>query len=299
MNISKRILSSSLAQLQKNVSSSSSTYKNIKSITTSSTTIYNSNNNNNNNEFKRNFFTVIKQYQLGVAFNLGKFSGVKHPGFRLLLPFFQEMTLVDMRVVNQRLERQEIVTLDNVTLQVDAVVYYRVSDPAKVVCNITDHDGYLRDLATAKVREVLSQHTLREVLHNPMKFSTEIFQSIKETTESWGITVENLNLKDIIMDEKTADAVAKLVYAQYLVDSAKIFEKSPISLRLRELDVLQLIAKEPSKSLVFVPNNMLSATANSNGTDLINFANTSSKLLEDNTEIKKKEESKSESATVN
>ncbi|KYQ91862.1 hypothetical protein DLAC_07673 [Tieghemostelium lacteum] len=226
---------------------------------------------------KRNFFTVLNQYERGVTFTLGKLTSVKEPGFRMLIPLLQTMEVVDMRTFSFPLEKQEIITRDNISLKVDAIVYYRVKDPERAVCQVSNHDQIIKELAQIKIRELLSQNTLDEVLHNRDKFSVEIFEGIKETAESWGVTVERISLKDIKFEEGMIRAMAKKAEAerlreakiinakseaetsQQLLEAALTLEKSPLAIKLRELDTISQIAKEPSKSFIFIPTDMFSS----------------------------------------
>ncbi|EFA82685.1 hypothetical protein PPL_04379 [Heterostelium album PN500] len=222
----------------------------------------------------RSFFTIINQYEAGVTFTLGRLTSVKKPGIRLLIPLLQEMEVVDMRTVSISLDKQEIITRDNISLVVDAIVNYRVVDPEKAVIKVSDHDRIIHELAQIKIRELLSQNTLDEVLHNREKFGVEINESVAEIAAEWGLFVERINLKDIKFEEGMSRAMAKkaeaerlreakIIHAQSevqtskeILQAAKMLEGSPIAIRLKELDALQQIAKEPSKSFIFVPSNM-------------------------------------------
>eukprot|EP01133_Synstelium_polycarpum_P005628 gene5628-6492_t len=226
---------------------------------------------------QRTFLTVVNQYEAGVTFTLGRLTTVKKPGVRLLIPVLQEMQIVDLRTVSISLEKQEIITRDNISLVVDAVVYYRVVDPEKAIVKVSNHDKIIQELAQVKLREILSQNTLDEVLHNREKFGTEINESVREIAAEWGLLVERINLKDIKFEEGMSRAMAKkaeaerlreakIIHAasevqtsQQILEAAKMLEQSPLAIRLKELDALQQIAKEPSKSFIFVPTNMFGA----------------------------------------
>ncbi|KAN0029904.1 hypothetical protein ACTA71_008042 [Dictyostelium dimigraforme] len=222
---------------------------------------------------KRGFFTVLNQYERGVIFNLGKFHTVKEPGFRIVIPFFQTCNVVDVRTFSYTLDKQEIISKDNISLVVDAIVFFKIHNPELVVTKVSDCTVLVKEMAQVKIRELLSHNTLDQVLHNRDKFSNEIYDELKEALDGYGVTIERLNLKDIRFEEsivramaKKAEAVqlreAKIIYAQsevetskQILEAAKILEQSSVAMRLRELDALQQIAKEPSKTIVYTPSN--------------------------------------------
>ncbi|KAF2074872.1 hypothetical protein CYY_003827 [Polysphondylium violaceum] len=237
-------------------------------------------NSNSNKEAKRGFFTIINQYEMGVTFTLGKVTSVKKPGIRLAIPMLQDIVIVDTRTVSFSLEKQEIISKDNISLIADAIVYYRVIDPQKAVCEVADHDTVIRELAQIKIRDILSQNTLDDVLHNRDKFSDEIYEDVKSSAESWGIEIQRINLKDIKFEEGMARAFAKKAEAERLreatiinaeaevqvskkiLEAAQTLESSPVAVRLRELDALVQISKEPSKSFIFVPTGLFNNNNN-------------------------------------
>ncbi|KAK5578487.1 hypothetical protein RB653_008158 [Dictyostelium firmibasis] len=222
---------------------------------------------------KRGFFTILNQYERGVVFNLGKFHKVKEPGFRVVIPFFQTCNVVDVRTFTYTLDKQEIISKDNISLIVDAIVFFKIHDPELVVTKVGDCTTLVKEMAQIKIRELLSHNTLDQVLHNRDKFSNEIYDELKDALDGYGITVDRLNLKDIRFEESIVRAMAKraeadqlreakIIYAQsevqtarQILEAARILEQSPIAVRLRELDALQQIAKEPSKTIVYTPSN--------------------------------------------
>ncbi|GAM20653.1 hypothetical protein SAMD00019534_038280, partial [Acytostelium subglobosum LB1] len=270
MLVPSRLINVGLRQVLNNSS------KNVAAATTTLFTSPSANNININNNVndKRTFFTVLNQYEAGVTFTLGRMTSVKKAGIRMLIPFLQEMEVVDLRTVSISLEKQEIITRDNISVIADAIVYYRVIDPEKAIVKVTNHDKTIQELSQIKIRETLSQNTLDEVLHNREKFGHEINESVREIAAEWGLLVERINLKDIKFEEGMSRAMAKkaeaerlreakIIYAQsevqtahQILEAAKTLESSPLAIRLRELDTLQQIAKEPSKTLVFVPSNL-------------------------------------------
>ncbi|EGG13466.1 Erythrocyte band 7 membrane like protein [Cavenderia fasciculata] len=255
----------------------------LATVSSSTSFTYNNNNNNNNDLTstssssafgKRSFFTVINQYENGVTFTLGRLTSVKGPGIRILIPMLQTMEIVDLRTTSIGLDRQEIITRDNISLVVDAVVYYKVIDPEKAVIKVVNHDKVISELAQVKIREILSQNTLDDVLHNREKFGSEIIERVRDISEEWGVVVERINLKDIKFEEGMVRAMAKKAEAerlreakiisaesevqtsQQILEAARMLECSPLAMRLRELDSLQQIAKESSNKIIFVPTSL-------------------------------------------
>eukprot|EP00026_Physarum_polycephalum_P013350 Phypoly_transcript_13743.p1 GENE.Phypoly_transcript_13743~~Phypoly_transcript_13743.p1 ORF type:complete len:276 (+),score=30.55 Phypoly_transcript_13743:171-998(+) len=224
---------------------------------------------------RRTFFTIINQYERAVCLTLGKLTSVKNPGIRLNIPILQEMHVVDIRTKTTELAKQDVITSDNVSIMVDAILYYRVADASKAVLGVQEVNTAVADLAKVKLRELLSQSEVNTILHQRERFSAEILKSMKVITEDWGIEVQNVNLKDISFDAgmqramaKKAEAErlreAKIIHAESevqtaakLLDAARQLEQSPTAVRLRELDTLQQIAKENNHSSVFIPISLL------------------------------------------
>eukprot|EP01113_Clastostelium_recurvatum_P024704 TRINITY_DN294_c0_g1_i3.p1 TRINITY_DN294_c0_g1~~TRINITY_DN294_c0_g1_i3.p1 ORF type:complete len:302 (-),score=64.78 TRINITY_DN294_c0_g1_i3:143-1000(-) len=225
---------------------------------------------------KRDFFTIIEQYQRGVTFTLGRVTSVKGPGPRLQIPFIQEIAKIDIRTVVADLNKQEVITRDNVSISVDAIVYYRIVDAKIAVCSVEDIAKSVTDLAQVKVRELLSHSEVNQILHQREKFSSDIKESVKEMATEWGVEIVNVSLKDIKFDEGMSRAMAKKAEAERLreakiihadsevqtaaklLEAARVLEKSPAALRLRELDTLQQVAKETNHSTLFVPTSFMS-----------------------------------------
>jgi len=231
----------------------------------------------------RGFLTVIEQYQRGVTFTLGRLTSVKQPGLRIAIPILQRVVFVDMRTFVRSLPQQEVITKDNVSIKVDAVVYYKIIDAEKSICSVEDEDKAICELAQVRSRELLSQSDLNEILHNRERFSQEILRGIAHVAQGWGILVESVSLKDIKFDEGMTRAMARsaeadrlkaasiihaeaeVLTAKMLSEAAKQLESSPLAIRLRELDTIQQIAKEPSHSTLLVPTIFLDALKSFSG----------------------------------
>ncbi|EGC30592.1 hypothetical protein DICPUDRAFT_157643 [Dictyostelium purpureum] len=221
----------------------------------------------------RNFFRIVNQYEKGVVFTLGKFSRILEPGFRIVIPLLEESTIIDFRLQSYTLDKQEIISKDNISLIVDAVVFYRANDPELLVNKVLEPGKIVQEFVQIKIRELLSNNTLHEILVNREKFSQEIYESAS-TLEEWGIKIERVNLKDIKFEQSIVRAMAKvaeaeqlrqskLIHAQSEVQTAEqilaaatMLEKSPVAIRIKELDILSQIAKEQSNTIVYIPGSV-------------------------------------------
>lgn len=231
---------------------------------------------------KRHFFTVIQAYEKGITFTLGKITSEKDPGFRLRIPFFQRMWYADLRVSLVELPKQEIITADNVTILVDGVAQYRIVDPKKAVMmihGVSNRSGAVGDtikqIATLKIREVLCELTLNEILHKRKMLNDELLGETQSLTHDWGIELQGNRIKDITFYEemsramaKTAEAEriaqAKIINAQADVKTAEIYQEAaeiyannPAAMRLRELEAFSRMAAEKSNTLIMVPTKIL------------------------------------------
>lgn len=224
---------------------------------------------------RRQFFRIIGEYERGLFFTLGKLTGIKNPGFRMSLPFIQEMVRVDMRWVFQTLEPQDVITADNISVKIDSVISSRIVDTTKSVCAVKDINNSLKELISGKLREIISQAELNDLLHNREKISTQLRNSIIEGSQSWGIELGIVIIKDIKFDEsmiramaKKAEALrdreAKIIAAETestisrkFLEAAKIFSQNPISLELRRLDTLLNMSREKGNMTIIIPNDIL------------------------------------------
>ncbi|MEM2910747.1 MAG: slipin family protein [Nitrososphaerota archaeon] len=211
---------------------------------------------------------VVREYERGIIFRLGRFVGAKGPGLFFLIPIVDRFVKVDLRTVVVDIPRQKVVTKDNVSVDVDAAVYYRVIDPAKAVLQVENYVAATNLLAQTTLRDVLGQVELDELLTRREELGKRISGIVDELTEPWGIKVSMVALKDITMPETMVRAIAKqaeaerekrsriiiaegeLLASEKLAAAAKQYSEQPISLRLRELQTLTDIARE--RNLVVV-----------------------------------------------
>jgi regulator of protease activity HflC (stomatin/prohibitin superfamily) len=211
---------------------------------------------------------IIQEYERGVVLTLGRFSGIRRPGLRFVIPVLQKMEKVDTREKVVDIQPQDIITKDNVLVKVNGVVYYRVHDPRLAILDTEDYNQSTREMAQATLRASAGTHELDE-LSDPERLSVEIQRSLEVKTEPWGIKVSNVEIKEVDVDKqmirhisRQAEAVrvrrAKLIEsegelqaAKNFLEAAKFFAESPEAMQLRYLSTLTTIANERSSTIVF------------------------------------------------
>ncbi len=213
---------------------------------------------------------IINQYERGVIFRLGKVrGGVKEPGLRVLIPVVDQMRKVSLRTVTLPIEPQNIITKDNVSIDVAAVAYYQVSDPIKAIVEIENVVSATYQIAQTTVRNIVGQTTLDHVLSETSALNEKVKAILDSATEKWGIYVSNVELKDIRLPESMQRAMAKEAEAerekrakiiaadgeaqsaQKLGEAADTIAAHPIALQLRNLQVLSEIAVEKNSTIIF------------------------------------------------
>jgi regulator of protease activity HflC (stomatin/prohibitin superfamily) len=219
---------------------------------------------------------ILPEYQRGVVFFLGKFQKVKGPGLIIVLPAIQQMVRVDLRVITMDVPTQDVISRDNVTVRVSAVLYFRVVDPERAIIQVEDYYMATSQLAQTTLRSVLGQHELDEMLTSREKLNTDIQTILDEQTASWGIKVTNVEMKQVDLDDSMVRAIArqaeaererraKVIHAEgelqassKLLESAQTLAKQPESLQLRYLQTLTEIASDKTHTIVFpLPMDML------------------------------------------
>jgi regulator of protease activity HflC (stomatin/prohibitin superfamily) len=212
---------------------------------------------------------VVKQYERGVVLRFGKLTGVRKPGFNVILPLIDHMTKVSLRIVPFVLEPQEVITRDNVTVKVDAVVYFQVTDPTRAVINVEDYRQAIIQLALNTLRSVLGQSELDELLAHRDQINLRLRQIIDEQSEDpWGVKATLVEVKDVLLPEamqramaKQAEAErekrAKVIHAQgeheaatTLAQAAAIIQSQPAALQLRYLQTLVQISGERNSTII-------------------------------------------------
>src|SRR6202453_2102393 len=212
---------------------------------------------------------VLKEYERGVMFTLGRFTGLKGPGVRLVLPVIQQMEKLELRNVVLNVPKQDVISRDNVSVKISAVVYFRIVDPAQAVLQVANPWEATSQLAQTTLRSVAGQHEMDEMLAQRDKLNAAIQQVLDANTAAWGMKVSNVEIKDIDLDETMIRAMArqaeaergrraKVIHAegekqaaQTLAEAAKLLSNEPASLQLRYLQTLADIANEKSSTIVF------------------------------------------------
>ncbi len=221
---------------------------------------------------------VVYQYEAGVVFRLGRLQSTRKPGLRFIIPFIDRMRKVDTRVVTMDVPSQEAITRDNVTLKVNAVVYFRVMHPEQAVIEVYDYRLATYQIAQTTLRSVLGQSELDELLAHRDKINAQLQQIIDDQTEPWGIKVSVVEVKDVELPSTMQRAMAaqaeaererraKIIHAEgelqaseKLAQAGAVIGAEPTTLQLRYLQTLTEIATEKTQTLVFpIPLDMLSA----------------------------------------
>jgi regulator of protease activity HflC (stomatin/prohibitin superfamily) len=221
---------------------------------------------------------VVAQYERGVILRLGRFTGIREPGLRIIIPFIDRMWKVDTRIVTMDVAPQEVITRDNVTIKVDAVVYLRVINADAAVLKVADYIRATSLISQTTLRSVLGQSELDEILSHRDKLNARLQQIVDEQTDPWGIKVSAVEIKDVQLPEAMQRAMAaqaeaerdrraKVVHAdgefqaaEKLAQAAAILGREPAALQLRYLGTLKEIATERTSMVVFpIPIDLFSA----------------------------------------
>lgn len=213
---------------------------------------------------------VVNQYERGVVLTLGRFTGVRQPGLRIVVPIFQRLIRVDVRSTPIDVSKQEVITRDNVTVHVDAVVYLRAVDPAKAVLETTNYIYATSQFAQAALRDVIGNADLDDVLTKRDEMSTHIKQIVDAQTDQWGIDVEAVKIQNIELAQEMKRAMAKQAEAErerraviitaegekaaasVVAEAAEMLMKVPGGINVRTLQTLEKISEQPSQKTLFV-----------------------------------------------
>lgn len=214
---------------------------------------------------------ILREYERGVVFTLGKFTGVKGPGLIILIPFVQQMIKVDTRTVVMDVPSQDVISRDNVSVRVNAVVYFRVLEPDRAIIQVEDFQQATSQLAQTTLRSVLGRHDLDEMLSERDKMNKDIQEILDHHTDAWGIKVSNVEIKHVDLNESMIRAIArqaeaererraKIIHAEgelqaseKLMEAAKIISQQPQAMQLRYLQTVNNIANEGKTHTIFFP----------------------------------------------
>lgn len=219
---------------------------------------------------------IFREYQRGVIFTLGRFTGVKGPGLVILIPIIQQMVRLDLRTFVIDVPTQDVISRDNVSVKVNAVIYFRVVDPEKAVLNVEEYMMATSQLAQTTLRSVLGKHELDEMLAERDKLNADIQAILDKQTDQWGIKVANVEIKHVDIDPSMIRAIAKQAEAERirrakiinaegeqqaakkLVEAGTILSKEPNAMQLRYFSALHDIAGEKSSTIVFpIPTDLM------------------------------------------
>ena len=219
--------------------------------------------------FVLSWFRVLREYERGVVFLLGRFWKVKGPGLIIIVPIIQQMVRVDLRTIVMDVPTQDVISHDNVSVKVNAVVYFRVIEPKNAIIQVEHFLEATSQRAQTTLRSVLGQHDLDEMLSERDKLNQHIQRILDQHTDAWGIKVSNVEIKHVDIDESMIRAIAKQAEAERdrrakvihaegeqqashkLLEAAKILAQQPQALQLRYLQTLTEIAGERSSTIVF------------------------------------------------
>ena len=212
---------------------------------------------------------ILREYQRGVIFMLGRFHRVKGPGLIIVIPLIQQMVRVGLRTNVLDVPEQDVISKDNVSVKVNAVVYYRVMDPQRAIIEVEDYEFATSQLAQTTLRSILGQHELDEMLSEREALNADIQRILDEETDAWGIKVSNVELKHVDLDESMIRAIAKQAEAERarrarvinaegelqashkMLEAAEVLSKRTEAMQLRYLSAVQEIAGERSNTIVF------------------------------------------------
>jgi regulator of protease activity HflC (stomatin/prohibitin superfamily) len=221
---------------------------------------------------------ILREYERGVIFLLGRFWKVKGPGLIIVVPGVQQMVRVDLRTIVMDVPSQDVISRDNVSVKVNAVIYFRVLDPQRAIIQVMNFLEATSQLAQTTLRAVLGKHELDDMLAEREKLNADIQQALDTQTDAWGIKVSNVEIKHVDIDESMVRAIAqqaeaertrraKIIHAegemqaaQKLLEAAQLLAQQPQAMQLRYLQTLTSIAGDKSSTIVFpVPMDLLSS----------------------------------------
>jgi regulator of protease activity HflC (stomatin/prohibitin superfamily) len=223
---------------------------------------------------RRSFLCIIDENTRGVKLNFGKYRETLEPGIRLNIPILHEIYTVSLADRVQHLDKQSIISKDNVSFYIDSSIQYKVTDAKSVILNITDFKGALIEKTQMAIRQVLSSLEINEILHDMTSISDKIKLCMPNVENDWGIRIASIQIKDISFDEsmkramavkaeadrnaqaKIINAEADIKTAEMYSQAAKIYGENPITMRLREFQLWNSVSKNPGSTIYVVPSNI-------------------------------------------
>lgn len=214
---------------------------------------------------------IVMQYEKGIIFTLGRYTSTKEPGLRWFFPIIQTMQKIDMRIVTVDVPKQEVMTKDNIPVNINAVVYFRVKNPENAVIQISDYITAVIQQSQSALKDVIGTNDLDTVLSERKRIGEEIKNIVDLTTDKWGIDIEAINVQEIELPEDMKRAMAKqaeaernrramiiaaqgeLESAQKMLEAAQTLEKSPVTMQLKTLQTIKDISTSPSQTIALFP----------------------------------------------
>lgn len=214
---------------------------------------------------------ILREYERAVVFTLGRFTGVKGPGLIILIPFVQQIVRTDLRTIVLDVPTQDVISRDNVSVKVNAVVYFRVVDPQSAIIQVENFIQATSELAQTTLRSVLGKHELDEMLSERDKLNEDLQEILDKQTDAWGIKVANVEIKHVDIDESMVRAIARQAEAERerrakiinaegehqaaakLLEAARVLGEAPEAMQLRYLSTLNVLANERNSSTIVFP----------------------------------------------
>jgi regulator of protease activity HflC (stomatin/prohibitin superfamily) len=222
-------------------------------------------------------FRLVMQYEKGVVFTLGKYSQTKEAGLRWILPGIQTMKKVDIRIITTDIPKQEVMTKDNIPVNINAVVYFKVKRPEDAVIKISNYFFAVTQLTQSALKDVIGTNDLDTTLSERKRIGEEIKQIVDEATDKWGIDVESINVQEVELPEDMKRAMAKQAEAERnrralviaasgeveaskkMLEAAKTLEQSPITVQLKTLQTIKDISSSASQKIILFPSELTDA----------------------------------------
>jgi len=229
----------------------------------------------NTGVFKRNFFTIIHEWEKGIQLNFGKYNATIDPGIRLNIPLYHEIHKINMSDKVKYMNQQSLISKDNVTFYIDSSIEYKVVNAKKSILNVIDLDRTLLEKAQMALRKTLSGLEMNEILHDMDDTTQKIKNSMADLEDKWGIEINDIQITDIKFDdsmkramavkaEADRNAQAKVINARADIETAELYSKAaeiyaenPLTMRLREFQLWNSVSKNPNNTIYVVPSNML------------------------------------------
>ncbi|KWV93742.1 slipin family protein [Erythrobacter sp. AP23] len=214
---------------------------------------------------------ILREYERAVVFTLGRFTGVRGPGLIILIPFVQQIVRTDLRTIVLDVPTQDVISKDNVSVEVNAVVYFRIVDPESAIIQVENFAQATSELAQTTLRSVLGKHELDEMLSERDKLNEDLQEILDKNTDAWGIKVANVEIKHVDIDESMVRAIARQAEAERerrakvinaegehqaaarLLDAARVLSEAPEAMQLRYLSTLNVLANEQNSSTIVFP----------------------------------------------